>query len=125
MSCEFIDNTAAAVMGKQQQQQQLKQLDERDELASGSVDLSVVDLAPPVRAAVRSLGYSSLNKVDYLRKSFLESNQSSQCSSTDAVGVAGAAGVPGIAIVKSVKFKDPPENVSVIFSFFLYLTILY
>jgi hypothetical protein len=50
--------------------------------------------------ARRNLGYSSLNKVDHLRKSFMESTHSSQCSTSDVTGV-----------VKTVKFKDPPENV--------------
>ena len=77
----------------------LKQLDERDELVSGLV--------------AKNLGYSSLNKVDYLRR--MDSNHSSQCS--DMVGGASSGIGPissntGTGVVKSVKFKDPPENVN-------------
>lgn len=102
LSCEFIDNNMngqpQSRYGNNPASTPLKQLDERDELVHGLV--------------AKNLGYSSLNKVDYLRKSFMDSTHSSQCS--DMVGTASgitAGASMTTTVVKSVKFKDPPENV--------------
>lgn len=117
LSCEFIDNHASSSNSKALKQLN-ETLDEYDESDNSNITASSYSNAAPSRSKpapqqqqqhqqqrpppqkLNLVGFGSLNKVEMLRKNFMEhsSNWQQSTGSTE--------------IIKTVKFKEPVEKVS-------------